>query len=146
MFQMPRVWAHMIFLIGSGPFPFVGTRDTRLQTVGTNRDVLPAMIRTNRQTTSRAAANVRLTDYPYPGVNQIETRRVRHQPRSALLQKSKTMPKYLQINLHGCKETQALLHQTATERTTDLLFLSEYHHVEGSTWYTDKNDKTAIVL
>lgn len=51
----------------------------------------------------------------------------------------------LQINLNCCKAAQALLYQTAAERSVDFIFVSELNSPEGPNWYTDSNKKAAIV-
>lgn len=55
------------------------------------------------------------------------------------------MIKILQINLHCCKEAQSFLLKTSIEQSTDLLFITEFHHNEGPTWYPDKSNKAAII-
>jgi len=52
--------------------------------------------------------------------------------------------KCIQINLNCCKAAQALLHQTASEKTADI-FISEYKKKEGPNWYVDTTGKAAIV-
>lgn len=53
--------------------------------------------------------------------------------------------KCIQINLNCCKAAQALLHQTASEKSADYIFTSEYNKKEGSNWYVDVTGKAAIV-
>ncbi|XP_022161818.1 uncharacterized protein LOC111027709 [Myzus persicae] len=51
----------------------------------------------------------------------------------------------LQINLNCCKAAQALMHQTALEKSADFVLISEYNRVEGPHWYADATNKAAIV-
>lgn len=37
------------------------------------------------------------------------------------------------------------MHQTVAERSVDFIFVSELNRPEGSNWYTDSNNKVAIV-
>lgn len=53
--------------------------------------------------------------------------------------------KFIQINLNCFKAAQALLHQTAAEKSVDLALVSEMNRTEGPNWYADKNGKAAIV-
>jgi len=55
------------------------------------------------------------------------------------------MTKFLQINLNCCKAAQALMHQTALEKSADFVLISEYNRVEGPNWYADGTNKAAIV-
>lgn len=55
------------------------------------------------------------------------------------------MIKCLQINLHCCKAAQALMHESAANKQIDFAFVSEFNRTEGNSWYTDKEEKAALM-
>ncbi|XP_043465285.1 uncharacterized protein LOC122500429 [Leptopilina heterotoma] len=49
------------------------------------------------------------------------------------------------VNLHTCREAQALLTQTAREKGIDILFCSEqYRKIDLGSWYQDKSGRAAV--
>lgn len=52
---------------------------------------------------------------------------------------------FLQINLHGCKGAQDLMHKTAKENTIDFNLISEQYKTGGANWYPDSNNNAAAV-
>jgi len=57
----------------------------------------------------------------------------------------KTIKNFLQINLHCSKAAQALMHQSVAEDCIDFVFAAEFNGLGGANWYSDDNNKAAII-